>query len=220
MLVKVTKVTKTTAPNCPTAIFATPRNRHQLRQQAIAATSFFPSSPASSRESYLAVVLRLADLTERALTEVEIAKAETQRLREGYEGKRAVKADRRVLSKARIITGEDIIRLRKEKETQDQKKPKKQPLKKEKPLPPPTTPPASSSALHTSRVQIVDTPEVIELHDTLSESEEGYESSDLFDTQPSTPSHHPILSPILNTPANPNRRLPDRPLEMRLRSRR
>lgn len=111
VLAKVTKVTKTTTPNCPTAIFTTPRNRHQLRQQALAATSFFPSSPTSSRESYLAVVLRLADLTERALTEVEIAKAEAQRLREGYEGKRAAKADRRVLSKARLITGEDIIRL-------------------------------------------------------------------------------------------------------------
>ena len=111
MLVKLTKVTKTTTANCPTAIFTTPRNRHQLRQQTLAASSFFPASPTSSRESYLAVVLPLADLTERALTEVEIAKAEAQRLREGYEGKRATKADRRVLSKAGIITGEDIIPL-------------------------------------------------------------------------------------------------------------
>ena len=91
VLVKVTKVTKTTTANCPTAIFTTPRNRHQLRQQTLAASSFFPASPTSSRESYLAVVLRLADLTERALTEVEIAKAEAQRLREGYEGKRPLK---------------------------------------------------------------------------------------------------------------------------------
>ena len=112
MLVKVTKVAKTTTANCPTAILTTPRKRHQLRQQTLAASSFFPAFPTSSRESYLAVVLRLADLTERALIEVEIAKAEGQRLREGYEEKRAAKADRRVLSKARIITGEDIIRLR------------------------------------------------------------------------------------------------------------
>jgi len=83
VLVKVTKVTKATTANCPTAIFTTPRNRHQLRQQALAALSFFPAFPISSRESYLAVVLRLADLTERALTEVQIEKAETQRLREG-----------------------------------------------------------------------------------------------------------------------------------------
>ncbi|RPB03788.1 hypothetical protein L873DRAFT_1669146, partial [Choiromyces venosus 120613-1] len=87
------KVTKITTPNCPTAIFATPCNHHQLHQQALAATSFFPSSPISSHKSYLAVVLCLADLIECALTEVEIAKAEVQRLQEGYEGKQAVKAD-------------------------------------------------------------------------------------------------------------------------------
>jgi len=130
----VTKVTNTTTPNCPTAIFTTPRNRHQLHQQALAATSFFPSSPTTSHESYLAVVLCLADLTECALTEVEIAKAEAQKLREGYEGKRAAKADRRVLSKACIITGKDIIRLREERKAHDQSKPNQQPTKKKKPL--------------------------------------------------------------------------------------
>ncbi|RPA95507.1 DDE-domain-containing protein [Choiromyces venosus 120613-1] len=132
VLVKVTKVTKTTTPNCPTTIFTTPRNHHQLRQQALAATSFFPLSPKSSRESYLAVVLRLADLTECALTEVEIAKAETQQLQEGYEGKRTIKADRRVLSKARIITGEDIIRLQEERKAQELRKPNQRSTKKKK----------------------------------------------------------------------------------------
>jgi len=220
VLVKVTKVTKTTTPNCPTAIFTIPRNRHQLRQQALAPTSFVPSSPTSSRESYLAVVLRLADLTERALTEVEIAKAEAQRLREGYEGKRAVKADRWVLSKACIITGEDIIRLREERQAKDLRRPNPRPTKKTNPLPPPSTPAVCSLEHQVARVQIVDTPEVIQLHDTSSESEDSYESSDYSDTPAPTLSHHPILSPVLNTPANPNRRLPNPPLEMRLRSRR
>lgn len=220
VLVKVTKITKTTTPNSPTAIFTTPRNRHQLRQQALAATSFFPSSPTSSRESYLAVVLRLADLTERALTEVEIAKAEAQRLREGYEGKRAAKADRRVLSKVRIITGEDIIRLREEWKTHERSKSNQRPTKKKTTRLPPSTPPDSSPSHSAPRVQIVETPKVIEFHASESESEDGYQSSGLSDTSTPTTSHHPILSPRLSTPTNSNRRLPDRPLEMRLRSRR
>ena len=95
-----------------------------------------------------------------------------------------------------------------------------QPPTKKKSLPPPSTPTASSSRHSTPRVQIVDTPEVIELQSTSGESEDGYESSNLSDTPAPTPSHHPILSPLLSTPANPNRRLPDPPLEIRLRFRR
>jgi len=165
-------------------------------------------------------VLHLADLTERTLTEVEITKAEAQRLREGYEGKRAVKADRRVLSKARIITGEHIIQLREERQAKDLRRPNPRPTKKTNPLPLPSTPAVCSLEHQVARVQIVDTPEVIQLHDTSSKFDDSYESSDYSDTPAPTPSHYPILSPVLNTPVNPNRRLPNRLLEMRLRSRR
>ena len=165
-------------------------------------------------------MLCLADLTECALTEVEIAKAEAQKLREGYEGKRAAKADRRVLSKACIITGKDIIRLREERKAHDQSKPNQQPTKKKKAPSPPSAPAGSSSGCSAPRVQILDTPEVIEFHDPSSGSEDGYQSSDLSDTPALSSSHHPILSPRLSSPTNPNRRLPDHPLEMRLRSRR
>jgi len=219
VLVKVTKVTKTTTANCPTAIFTTPRNRHQLRQEALAASSFFPAFPTSSRESYLAVVLRLADLTEGALAEVEIAEAEAQRLREGYEGKQAAKADHRALSKARIITSEDIIHLQEKRNAQDMRKPNHPPPKKRNTPPLPSTPTASSSRCSVPQVQIVDTQEVIELHTTCGESEDSYKSSNLSDTPAPTPSHHPILSSLPSTPANPNLRLPHHPPEMRLRSR-
>jgi len=219
VFVKVTKVTKTTTANCSTANFTTPRNRHQLRPEALAASSCFPTSPTSSRESYLAVVLRLADLTERALTEVEIAKAEAQRLREDYEGKQAAKADHRVLSKARIITGEDIIQLQQTRNTLDMRKPNHPPTKNKNSPPLPSTPTASSSHCSAPQVRIVDTQEVIELHSTCGVSENSYKSSNLSDTPAPTPSHHPLLSSLLSTPANPNLRLPDRPLEMRLRSR-
>ena len=114
----------------PHAVFRTPRNRYQLRKQTAAAIKFAsqPPSLASSTtkaKAYLSVILRLADLAERALTAAEIAKIETQRLREGYEGKKAAKADRRVLSKARIITGAEVIRLQAEYLLWDNKQQKK-----------------------------------------------------------------------------------------------
>lgn len=134
---KVFSVTRVEQPDMPHAIFQTPRNRHQLRKQTAAAIKFAyqPPSLASSAtkaKAYLSVILRLTDLAERALTAAEIAKIETQRLQEGYEGKKAAKADRRVLSKARIITGADVIRLRAEYLSRDEKrqKKKKNPTKK------------------------------------------------------------------------------------------
>jgi len=77
---------------------------------------------------------------------VEIAKAEAQKLREGYEGKRVAKADRRVLSKARIITGDDIIWLQEERKAHDQSKSNQRPTKNNK-APSPPSPPSTPSRL-------------------------------------------------------------------------
>ena len=112
--------------NCPQAIFSTPGNRRQLRQQALAALQFAKPSPSarsslssSEREVYLAVVLWLSDLAEQALTVAELAKIETQQLHEGYRGKKMAKANKRLISKARLITGADVIRIRNERQAKD-----------------------------------------------------------------------------------------------------
>jgi hypothetical protein len=67
-------------------------------------------------EEYKAVILMLAHLAEVSLSEAEIAKLQLREMRMKCEGKRAVKSDRRVLSKAQVITGADIIRLKEELE--------------------------------------------------------------------------------------------------------
>lgn len=99
---------------------STPKNRRELRQQtqfALHPEANLKIGPAESKPilnptDYSAIILRLSHLAEEALTQADIAKIQLQDLRVKYEGKRAIRADRRVLSKAQVITGAEIIRLK------------------------------------------------------------------------------------------------------------
>ncbi|KAH0602245.1 uncharacterized protein H6S33_009886 [Morchella sextelata] len=99
---------------------STPKNRRELRQQTHFAlhpeahlkVGLAESKPILNQTDYSAIILRLSHLAEESLTQADIAKIQLRDLRVKYEGKRAVRADRRVLSKAQVITGAEIIRLK------------------------------------------------------------------------------------------------------------
>lgn len=100
--VRPTKAVKTV---CPIDLhMKTPRTRRDLRQQ----TQFALRNP----QKHSTIVLKLSHAVEEAMIEAEIAKLQLQDLRLKYEGKRALKSDRRVLSKAQVITGAEVIALR------------------------------------------------------------------------------------------------------------
>lgn len=149
----------------------------------------------------------------------ELAKIETQQLRQGYQGKRMAKADKRVISKARVITGAEIIRLRGEREARDTEKAgraekKTKPVGKEKEV--------CQEAGDSSGALMEDLSvalEEVELSDEPGSPEDSWLDIGDFSTPVKEHASHPRLAPKLNTPANPNRRLPDRPLAMHLRSR-
>lgn len=63
--------------------------------------------------------------TKESLTQAEIAKIQLQDIRVKYMGKRAVRTDRRVISKAQEITGVEIMRLKALLETKESDKLKK-----------------------------------------------------------------------------------------------
>jgi hypothetical protein len=75
--------------------------------------------PEITTEDYKAVILRLSHLAEASLSEAEIAKLQLRELRVKYEGKKAAKTDRRIISKAQVITGAEIMRLEEEMERKD-----------------------------------------------------------------------------------------------------
>ena len=58
-------------------------------------------------------------MAEASYSRAEIESIEAQKLQEAFAGKKAAKTDRRVLSKARIITGADVVRLKKEREDEE-----------------------------------------------------------------------------------------------------
>ncbi|KAH0611005.1 uncharacterized protein H6S33_011432 [Morchella sextelata] len=68
--------------------------------------------PGLTQNEYKAIILRMSHLAEESLTQAEIAKIQLRDIRVKYEGKRAVKTDRRVISKAQVITGAEIMRLK------------------------------------------------------------------------------------------------------------
>ena len=58
----------------------------------------------------------MAYLVEASYSRAEIQSVQLEKLRETWAGKKATKSDCQILSKARIITGADVIRLKKERE--------------------------------------------------------------------------------------------------------
>jgi hypothetical protein len=111
-------------PSCTSTILRTPKNRHQLRQQTLAAVQKVATGN-SSTEDTIALVFRLSHLAETALTAAEIEKITTHDLRTRYAGKKAAQTDKRVLSKARAITGKTIAHLRKERIAKDEENARK-----------------------------------------------------------------------------------------------
>ncbi|KAF8543193.1 hypothetical protein BDD12DRAFT_875015 [Trichophaea hybrida] len=158
--------------------------------------------------SAIAAVRHVAHTAETAISTAQIKPIESEDIKKRDKGKTTAKTDRQVITKARVITAEDEIKLRNVKlekegmaiERASAKKvwqatgtaPKQHQRKK---------PVAQVTIMITGDNEQISSPDY-------SESER----TNIFQT----PFRHPIVPPILNSPSNPNPRLPDRPLEMTL----
>lgn len=100
-------------------ILRTPKTRRDLRYQTTAAIKLVSSKVPSTKADTISFILRLSHLAEASYSRAEIESIEAQKLREAFAGKKAAKTDRRVLSKARIITGADVVRLKKEQDDRE-----------------------------------------------------------------------------------------------------
>lgn len=100
-------------------ILRTPKTRRDLRHQTTAAIKLVSSKAPSTKPDTIAFILRLSHLAQASYSRAEIESIEAQKLREAFAGKKAAITDRRVLSKARIITGADVVRLKKEREDRE-----------------------------------------------------------------------------------------------------
>ena len=95
-------------------IFNTPiRARHLLTYTNIAIQLLgkAPDNPVSE----ITAQRNLAHIAERAWATAEIKTIEAEDIKKKYQGKKAAKSDRRGLSKARVVTGAEVMRLREAK---------------------------------------------------------------------------------------------------------
>ncbi|KAG0132083.1 hypothetical protein HOY82DRAFT_538898 [Tuber indicum] len=209
----------------PTQLLRTPKTRRDLRYQTNAAVRHISSHYSQSKSESIAFILRLAHLAEVSYSRAEIESFETQKLREEFAGKKAARTDHRILSKARIITGAEVVRLKKEREEKDALILQRKQAREKNGKPKGRTGSKSKKHDGMGRVRFVieedgEADEEEDFQDR--ESEVETESSSDVEMEFVTPqtgrTRHPILSPI-STPLHPNKRLPDRALSMQLRSR-
>ncbi|KAF8251728.1 hypothetical protein K440DRAFT_658393 [Wilcoxina mikolae CBS 423.85] len=185
-------------------------------------------------DSAISVLCRLAHVAETALSTAEIKCIED--IRKRYAGKKAARSDRRVVSTARVITGKDLIMLRDQREQKDrlaaEKRAKKVTENAVKHMAKNAKSDKSPGRNHRGKAITAAAKKQVTIivpsdHDSGSEIsfesvEEGTSDSnsdDLFPTITTGRTQHPPVPVLLNTPSNPNRRLPNRPLAMSLRTR-
>jgi hypothetical protein len=200
-------------------IFTTPKTRRDLRTQTNAAVKFVSQANQKKEKETIAVILRLAHLAEAALTRADLESFQVKKLQKEFAGKKAARKDLRVLSKARVITGADIIRLKKERDEKDALKEEKRLKREEKARKKSQMALEGNSKKGRKKVQFIEPEEISCEEFSEVEEEDSFLDIDNFLTPQTGRCRHPIQSPILSTTENPNSRLPDRPLTMRLRTR-
>ena len=216
----------------------TPYTKCELRQQTNQALTFIKTA-SEGDICNLKLILRFSHTAEYMATQAHIANAEAQKVRQAVKAIRPSQKDMRRLGKGNVagaMGAQEILQGIKEWEEKQQQKAKK------KKCTSPTTSPAMQQtptrrAWAQRKVRFDQTPcrrlnfqtpvqphlpSSPTSHDELGDTDDSFISIEEFGPeyhQNPTTAHVPP-SPILNTAQNPNRRLPDRPLEMVLRSRR
>jgi hypothetical protein len=200
-------------------IFTTPKTRRDLRLQTNAAVKFVSQDKEQKGKETIAVILRLAHLAEAALTRADLESFQVKMLQKEFAGKKAARTDLRVLSKARIITGADVLRLKKEREEKEALQKERKRKKEEKLKNNLLIGAQVASRKRGKQVKFAEPEEVSCGEQSEIEEEDSFIDIEEFLTPQTGRFRHPIQSPILSTTENPNPRLPDRPLTMRLRTR-
>ena len=207
-------------PEGATEIWRTPKTRRDLRRQTNAAVRFVSQETNRKPGETIAVILRLAHLAEASLARADIEAFQTKLLREEFAGKKAAKTDRRVLSKAQIVTGTDVDRLQKERDEKATKRAERLQKRKEKEKAKDQKAAGELPKKEKKKVQFVEeNGNLTEAGESNQAEEDTFLDIDDFLTPQTGRARHPIQSPLLSTMDNPNRRLPDCALTMRLRTR-
>jgi len=196
-----------TLPAVPLTLERTLHTKSELRQQTAWALNFVKTA---TEAEICRLILRFSHTAEFALAETDIVTHDMTRLRSQIKLAKPHKKDMRQLKGGRVLTGEQIrdgITERNKKPPPKQSNSKRTPQSTHQSIP--VTPKRVGVRFRLSpRPDTNDTPP--------SASEVSVSS---FHSQ--QPRHTPLprLEPRLNTTQNPNRRLPDPPLGMSLRTR-
>lgn len=98
----------------------TPRNRFDLRQQLGQAVKDIREAPESQiRAITKSFVVQFTHTAEHAITESDTYQHEASRIRAEYEAHKIAKTDWWVVTNARVITGEEVLRIAAEREEKD-----------------------------------------------------------------------------------------------------
>jgi hypothetical protein len=98
----------------------TPHNCRDLRQHTQLAINHIKECLSGDTSSAIATLCHFVHTAETALTTAQIKTIEAEDIKKQYKGKSATKTDRRVISKARVIKAEEVMKLRNAKLAMEQ----------------------------------------------------------------------------------------------------
>jgi len=115
----LTQVTVPRSVSSAKKVLKTPQKSRDIRQQFLSAIDQIKSG---NEESTIATLRRFAHTAETALHIAEIKSIELADVRREYAGKKAATTGRRVITKARVIDGASVKKIKEEREEQDRVK--------------------------------------------------------------------------------------------------
>ena len=189
----------------------TPHSKCELRQQTALAFNFVKRATVGEISQ---LILKFSHTAEYALSEVDIVDHDMARLRGEMKLVRPHKQDLRHIKGGHALSSSLIRAAIKELE----EKSKGNGLRRKNRLP--TKPHAIAVTPKTPQVHFQSSPQRKQSRTSFFPSASSFISIYNNEGQPSSPAVRPRLKPRLKTPLNQNRRLPERPLAMSLRSRR
>jgi len=208
-----------TNPTLPSETFRTPKSSRDIRSHLQAANHLIDTG--ASVKKIKGILKSFSHAALFSMAEKEIR----EKVCDGLQQKKAynTRADRKQLSKARILTGKELIALRKAREELDSrpKRPRQQKKRNTTPITLPSTPYPEPALQHKSRhVQIALPPEVIALSPIPASQETLEVVSDALSNphQNTRPSRRRCSSDIPFQPLITRTHMPDRPLHMKLHS--
>jgi len=212
-------------------IFRTPKTSRDIRSQLHAANNLIDKGVSIKKIKGILKTISHVALFSMAEKEIREKVCEGLRKKKSY----TTRPDRKHLSKARVLTGNELMALRKAREELDSrpKKPRRQKKTTTTPITHPTTPlpelegfatqPPYTPDIPPQHVHIASLPEVIEFSDPSESGDDGVTTSEALwnPRQNSRPGRrHRRSSDTPFTPTITRFHMPDRPLHMKLRSKR